>query len=132
MNNETPILLVEDNEDDVFALKWAVKKAQIKNPVHLASDGQKAIDYLAGVGSLHPRPLLVFLDLKLPYKSGIEVLGWVREQPHLAEIPVVILSGSDEARDHKATSELGAKAYLVKPPSPEDLLRALALSVQRA
>jgi len=132
MNEDIPILLVEDNEDDVFALKWAVKKAQIPNPVHLASDGQKAIDYLAAIGGINPRPLLVLLDLKLPYKSGIEVLTWIRQQPNLAEIPVVILSGSDEARDHKATSELGAKAYLVKPPSPEDLLKVLALSAQPA
>src|SRR3954469_18637827 len=100
------ILLVEDNEDDVFALRRALKKAQIANPVQVAEDGQKAVDYLAGVGHYadreeYPIPRLVLLDLKLPYRNGMEVLAWIRQQRSLDSLPVVILSGSDEARDHK-------------------------------
>jgi len=131
-DNLGTILLVEDNEDDVFALKRALKKADIHVRLQVAGDGIQATDYLGGVGqygdrTAYPLPSLVLLDLKLPYKGGIEVLRWVREQPSLTDVPIVILTGSDEARDHKITSELGARAYLVKPPEPSDLLRVVDL-----
>lgn len=127
------VLLVEDNEDDVFALRWALRKAQIDLSVQIAGDGQQAIDYLAGVGvyadrRLHPLPGLVLLDLKLPYRTGTEVLAWIRERPTLDEIPIVVLSGSDEPRDREHVSALGARDYLVKPPTAEDLRRILGQS----
>jgi CheY-like chemotaxis protein len=122
---------VEDDEDDVFALKWVLKKAQITNPIQVAPDGQQAIDYLSGVGMYadrekYPLPHLVFLDLKLPYRTGIEVLAWIRQQSRFDSLPVVILSGSDEARDHANAKALGAREYLVKPPTPEQVARILA------
>lgn len=124
------ILLIEDSEDDAFALHWALKKAKITYPVQVAVDGQQAVDYLAGVGKYvdreaHPIPFLVLLDLKLPYRSGLEVLVWIRQQATLAEIPVVVLSGSDEARDHDSASALGALDYLVKPATPDQLTRLI-------
>jgi CheY-like chemotaxis protein len=124
------ILLVEDNEDDAFALKWALRKAQVTLPIQVADDGQKAIDYLAGVGAYtererYPLPNLVLLDLKLPYRTGMEVLAWIRERARFDALPVVILSGSDESRDHDTAAALGAREYLVKPPTPEQMLRVL-------
>ncbi|AIE85890.1 response regulator [Fimbriimonas ginsengisoli] len=124
------ILLVEDNEDDVFALRRSLKKAQVANPVQVAEDGQKALDYLAGVGPYadreqYPLPRLVLLDLKLPYRNGMEVLAWIRQQRSLDALPVVILSGSDEARDHKNAAALGIHDYLVKPPSPDRILQVI-------
>ncbi len=124
------VLLVEDFDDDVFAFKWALKKADVTLPVQVATDGQRAIDYLSGFGAYadreaHPLPSLVFLDLKLPYVSGMEVLAWIRQRPELDSVPVVILSGSDEARDHEQAASLGAADYVVKPASPADLRRIL-------
>ncbi len=131
--HEQTILVVEDNEDDVFALRWALKKAKIRNPLQVATDGQVAVHYLDGHVAYsdrekYPLPSFIFLDLKLPYRNGFEVLAWVREQPHLNNIPVVILSGSDEERDHERARSLGVAAYLVKPAKVEQLQSALKLA----
>ena len=124
------ILVVEDNEDDVFALRRAIKKAGVANPLRVVTDGQEAVDYLAATAdptrqSQHPLPFLVLLDLKLPYRDGFEVLEWIRGQPHLAQMVVVMLTGSDERRDHQRAYSLGARSYLVKPALAEDIRRLL-------
>jgi CheY-like chemotaxis protein len=80
------ILLVEDNEDDAFFMKRALHDAGIRNRVIHVEDGRQAIDYLSGTGEFADRerapiPMIVFLDLKLPFKSGHEVLEWIRQQP---------------------------------------------------
>jgi CheY-like chemotaxis protein len=129
LTSET-ILLVEDNEDDVFAFKWALRKALVSKPIQVVTDGRRAITYLGGDNEFadreqYPVPSMVFLDLKLPYVSGHEVLEWIRKQPQYRELPVVILSGSDEDRDHKRAHENGANGYLVKPVSPETLSRVI-------
>lgn len=129
-SNDT-ILLVEDNEDDVFALRRAIKKAGINNPLRVATDGQQAIDFLTAAAdpatrTQHPLPFVVLLDLKLPYRDGFEVLEWIRGQPHLSGLTVVMLTGSDERRDHQRASELGARSYLVKPASADDMKALLA------
>ena len=126
------ILVVEDNEDDVFLMKWALKEAGISKPVHVAEHGQDAIDYLAGTGrysdrTRYPIPFLVFLDLKLPYKSGFEVFAWIRTQPSLQQVTVAILTSSPEERDRKQAGQLGAQAYLIKPPTA-DMLTGLIRS----
>jgi CheY-like chemotaxis protein len=124
------LLLVEDNRDDVFFLQRALQKANISAPIEVAQDGQAAIDYLkAGIGcrELAPRPLpvVVLLDLKVPYVSGFEVLKWIREQPALANLPVVILTSSPEQRDRELALALGATGYLVKPPTAEMMRQLL-------
>ena len=128
------ILLVEDNDDDAFAMKRALKRAGITNPLQITIDGQQALEYLAGVGDFQdrarfPLPFLVFLDLKLPYVHGFEVLSWMRQQPALSSIVVVVLTGSAETRDHEKASELGARSYLVKPPTPQ-VLKDIVSSVE--
>ena len=120
----TSILLVEDNEDDVFVMKRALKLAQITNPLQIATDGQMAVDYLSGAGEFadrekYPLPFIVFLDLKLPYVHGFEVLAWMRRQPQLDSIVVIVLTSSAEERDHQRAYYLGARSYLVKPPTPD-------------
>src|ERR1700749_54381 len=82
------ILLVEDNEDEVFMMQRAFLKASITNPLQAVSNGEEALEYLEGRGhfsdrSKHPFPLVVFLDLNMPKKSGLEVLEYVRQQPSL-------------------------------------------------
>ncbi|MBC8095621.1 MAG: response regulator [Akkermansiaceae bacterium] len=124
------LLLVEDNEDDVFLMRRALKKAGINQPLQVVMDGQEALDYLGATGrfadqSQFPTPTLVFLDLKLPYVHGFEVLGWIRQQNSLKGLPVVILTSSPEERDRQRAHDLGAKAYFVKPPSGEVLLQAM-------
>jgi CheY-like chemotaxis protein len=116
------LLLVEDNEDDVFLMKRALKQAEIQNPMYVVGDGEQAIDYLAGNGEfkdrdLYPLPALVFLDLKLPFKSGHDVLAWIRHEAELVELVVVVLTSSDEASDIDRAYKLGANSYLVKPPT---------------
>jgi CheY-like chemotaxis protein len=126
MNPSAPLLLVEDNEDDVFIFRRVFRRAGLSHPLQVVSDGQEAIDYLAGVGAFadrdaHPWPSLVFLDLKLPRRSGHEVLAWIASQPELPPLPVIVLTSSAELRDLQRSRELGALHYLVKPPSPEAL-----------
>jgi CheY-like chemotaxis protein len=120
------LLLVEDNEDDQFIMKRALERAGVVNPLIILEDGRKAIDYLAGAGqfrdrSQYPLPALIFLDLKLPLKSGLEVLQWTREQRELQTIVVVVLTSSDRPSDIKAAYQAGANSYLVKPPTATEL-----------
>lgn len=131
------ILQVEDSEDDVFMMKRVLKKAGVPNPVRVAWDGQQAMDYLAAAldparRQDHPLPVLVLLDLKLPYRDGFEVLEWIRAQPALADLHVVMLTGSGEARDRQRALALGARAYLVKPASIDDIRSLLPASERRA
>lgn len=125
MNTEgRRILLVEDNEDDVFLMRRALKTARLPLEISVAHDGQEAIDYLSGLGDFadrtkYPLPSLVLLDLKMPRRHGFEVLSWIRAEPTLKDLTVVVLTSSPEERDRKKASELGAHAYRVKPPTAE-------------
>jgi len=114
------LLLVEDNEDDLFFMQRAIKAAEISNALQVVRDGQAAIDYLAGEGEYadrnrFPTPCLTLLDLKLPRRSGFEVLSWLRRQSELQALVVIVLSTSKERRDIENAYGLGANAYLVKP-----------------
>ena len=108
------------------------RQAGVANPIHVARDGQEAIDYLHGTGkfadrSHFPLPGLVLLDLKLPFVMGLDVLKWIRQQPDFTPI-VVILSSSRQPEDIAAAYRLGANAYLVKPAEMsklDDMARAL-------
>lgn len=79
----------------------------------------------------HPLPSLVFLDLKLPYLSGFDVLEWLRQQAPFKELPVVVLTSSSEDRDRERAKELGVKAYFVKPPTREMVLEAMQILTNR-
>lgn len=115
------ILLVEDNEDDVFLMKRALKSARIFNPLQVAEDGNLAIEYLAGEGpfadrALFPYPAVMFLDLKLPHKSGFEVLAWLNGRRDLVRPVVVVLSSSNSPQDMEQVLALGGGLYAIKPP----------------
>ena len=127
-----PILQIEDEENDILFLKLAAEKAGILKPVQVARDGREAIDYLAGNGKFadrdqYPLPCLVLLDLKLPQVPGMEVLKFIRSQPDLAAIIVVVFTSSDQDRDVEAAYRLGANSYIVKPASPKELLNLLGI-----
>jgi CheY-like chemotaxis protein len=120
------ILLVEDSDDDVFIMKHALKQAQIANPLQIATTGQAALDYLSGANQYadrerFPLPFIVFLDLKLPYVHGFELLAWMRLRRELSSIVVVVLTSSAEEKDHQKAYALGARSYLVKPPTAQAL-----------
>jgi CheY-like chemotaxis protein len=92
----------------------------------VAEDGQEALDYLAGAGKFadrtnYPLPVVVFLDLKLPFISGHDVLTWIRRQKDLDSLVVIVLTSSNEASDLSRCYALGANSYVVKPPTPEQL-----------
>jgi CheY-like chemotaxis protein len=126
MTTQRALLLVEDNEDDVFLMKRALKGAHVLNPLYVVEDGQEAVDYLSGTGKFadreqYPLPAVIFLDLKLPYISGHDVLAWIRRQKEFDGIVVIVLTSSNEASDLSRCYSLGANSYVVKPPTPEQL-----------
>src|SRR5689334_9161892 len=122
-----PILLIEDNEDDVFLMQRAIENAAIVNALFVVEDGQQAIDYMDGTGkfsdrSRYPLPALIFLDLKLPIVKGLEVLAWIREKPEFDNTVIVVLTSSNEPKDLNESYRLGANSYVVKPPTANQLL----------
>jgi len=127
MTPASAILLVEDNDDDVFLMKHALNAAGVANPLFVVESGQLAIDYLSGAGaysdrSRYPMPVVVFLDLKLPLMSGHEVLAWIRAQRQLETLVVVVLTSSNEPADVRRSYSLGANSYLMKPLTARQLL----------
>lgn len=127
-----PILLVEDNYNDVLLIERAFRKAQIKPILSIVSDGDEAISYLSreghyADGKRYPFPLLILLDLKLPRRSGLEVLAWLKQQPRLKRLLVVVLTSSQEECDLSQAYELGANSYLLKPIDFQDFVGLVEL-----
>jgi CheY-like chemotaxis protein len=128
---EEPILLVEDNPDDLALMMRALKRAQVANPVHTVTTGGDAIRYLKGEGQFadrkrFPLPYLILLDLKLPEVPGLEVLQWIRTNLDFAVV-VVVLSSSAEAQDVITAAKRHCNSYLVKPDSLQELYDLAAL-----
>jgi CheY-like chemotaxis protein len=124
--NLKTILVTEDVENEGVLLKHAFEKAGVKAPLEFVRDGQEAIDYLGGTAQYsdrakYPFPGLLLLDLKLPARSGFEVLEWVRARAGLKRLPVVVFSASARAEDVTRAYELGASSYLVKPMDVAEL-----------
>src|SRR5436190_22190000 len=120
------ILLFEDDDNDTFLLQRALKKMGIQNPVHRVADGQEGIDYLTGNGPYadrgrYPFPRVVLLDLKMPRKSGLEVLEWIKAHPEYKVIPTIIFTASREQQDIVRSYGLGANCFVAKPSKFEDL-----------
>ena len=124
MTSANAILLVEDNEDDVFLLQRAFRKAGIENPLQVVIDGQQALDYLEGKEAYadrvkFPLPFVLFLDLNMPRKKGLEVLEQIRATPSLRSLMVNILSSSTRSADINRAADLGANTYFIKPTQLE-------------
>jgi CheY-like chemotaxis protein len=122
-----PILLVEDEENDVMLLQRAFRRSGMVNPLQVVRHGDDAVAYLEGTGEYadrakYPLPVLVLLDLKLPRRTGLEVLEWVKERDVVRKIPIVVLTSSKNDEDVNRAYELGVNSYLVKPVSFETLL----------
>ena len=120
---KTPILLVEDNDDDAMLIQRTLKSAGVTNPVHRLSDGDAAILYLRKrIKSRieNSLPKLVLLDLRMSGIQGLEVLQWIRQQPALARLRVVVLTVQNDLREVNRAYALGANSFLVKPLEIED------------
>jgi len=118
-----PILLVEDNPDDVLILKRSWKKRDIRNPMYVVNDGEEALQFLKREGNYvdAPTPGLIILDLNMPKKDGFEVLENIKCNDLLRSIPVIILTSSDRDKDIKRAYQLGCNCYIVKPVSSKKL-----------
>ncbi|MFN7137861.1 MAG: response regulator [Limisphaerales bacterium] len=122
------ILLVEDNDDHAYFIQHAFRQARLANPTFRVTNGDEAVEYLKGEGKYsnrceYPLPSLILLDLKMPRRNGFEVLEWIRQQPGLKGLRVVVLTTSDEIRDVNRAYELGANSFLVKPVSVPDFMQ---------
>lgn len=128
MSRQPPtVLVVEDDPTDALMIQRAFAKAAVHARLQTVSHGEAAVDYLTGVGqfadrSSFPLPAMMLLDLKLPRLSGLEVLAWLRQQPGLKRLPVVVLTSSRETHDLKGAYERGVNSYLLKPVTFQALL----------
>jgi CheY-like chemotaxis protein len=128
------ILLAEDDENQVLFVKRAFKHAGLLNPLVVVEDGEQAIAYLKGEGKYanrdeYPLPCLLLLDLKMPNKNGFEVLEWIRQQPGLSALRVVVLTTSDQVHDVNRAYHLGANSFLTKPVDFRDFVQ-LTISIK--
>jgi len=108
-----PILIVEDDKIDIITIQHAIEKLSITNPIYLVTNGEEALEFLRD--PLYPQPGLIILDLNMPRMGGIEFLRHKKDDPEIKNIPVVVLTTSDEEKDILDTYELCAKGYMVKP-----------------
>lgn len=124
-----PIVLVEDNPNDLELTLVALEKARLANDVVVLRDGAEAIDYLSCSGSYINRergnPAVVLLDIKLPKLTGLDVLEYIKRDAELKSVPVVMLTSSRQEPDLQRSYELGVNAYVVKPVSFDDFVRAV-------
>lgn len=111
------ILLVEDNKGDVGLVEEVFEESKIRNNLHVTEDGEEAMLYLHGEGKFSgsSRPDLILLDLNLPKKDGREVLREVKEDSNLKNIPIVVLTTSNDEKDILEAYDLHANAYVTKP-----------------
>jgi CheY-like chemotaxis protein len=125
---QVPILLAEDDDNDILFMQLAFRKAAVPNPLFTVHDGDEAIEYLEGNGrfgdrTVYPLPCLVLTDLKMPRANGFDLLRWLQQRPDLADIPAIVLSSSDQPSDRQLALNLGAKEYWVKPAQIEVLMQ---------
>jgi len=127
------VIVVEDVESELLLLKRAFQAAKIRNPIHYFRDGQEAIDWLnpmtngGGRDRFNTHPALMLLDLKMPRKTGLEVLEWLRAHPPLNRLATVMMSNSESASDINRAYDLGCNAYLLKPLNYSDLVELVEL-----
>jgi len=115
MLQNRPILLVEDNPMDVDLTRRAFTRRKVINPFEVATDGEEALKLILGWENGEPLPVVILLDINLPKINGLDVLRVYKRHPTLQQVPVIVLTGSDEDRDIQAAYDLGANSYIVKP-----------------
>lgn len=126
LTSPVAILIADDDTQDTMLVRMAAQRAALGIRLESVTDGEQAIDYLLGRAAYadrqsHPFPSMMLLDLKMPRLSGFDVLDFVRREPQLRRLPIVIFSSSDDPKDIKRAYEAGANSYLCKPHSNDDL-----------
>jgi CheY-like chemotaxis protein len=132
MDKQNLVLVAEDNPDDAILLRRALQKAGIDARVKIVSDGEEMLLYLQAKGAYadranNPLPNLIILDLKMPRRSGLEVLAWIAQHPELIVVPTIVLSASNLDNDVRSAYNLGANTYFVKPTTFEELVDTMRM-----
>ena len=127
-----PILLVEDDENDVLFVQRACRRVGVKTALNVATSGGQAIEYLSGIGPFadraqFPLPCLLLMDLNPTGRSGLEILKWMRAQPSLRHIIVILWSSSAAPDIVRQAYHAGVNSFLIKPGDPEALAGMIEL-----
>jgi two-component system, response regulator len=125
-----PVLLAEDNHDDIVAIRRAWKQAKIANPLFVVRNGEECLDFLYQRGASSepdtaPWPGLLLLDIRMPRLDGLQVLKRIRAEKGLRRLPVVILTTSKDEEDRLTSYDLGVNAYITKPVGFDNLTKAI-------
>ena len=120
LNNLVRILLVDDDEDCRLLIRDAIESARIKNHIDEVADGEEALDFLYQKNQYASaqRPGLIFLDIDMPGKNGIEVLKTIKNDSRLRPIPVIMMTSITDDKEKRLAAENGANSYAVKPTDP--------------
>jgi len=127
MHRQCMILIVDDDENDIFFVKRAFTEINVHCTFHMLKNGQEVVDYLSGHEQYgnrdrYPLPIMMLMDLKMPVMDGFEVLAWLRAQPGIKVIPTVVFSSSDLPADITRAYELGANSFMTKSVTYDGLL----------
>ncbi len=130
MQQKCTILIVDDDENDIFFARRAFTDINVHCQFQVLKNGQEAVDYLAGCGAYanrekFPLPMMILMDLKMPIMDGFQVLEWLRKRPGIKVIPTIVFSSSDVPRDITRAYELGANSFMTKSVTYDGLLLKL-------
>jgi CheY-like chemotaxis protein len=122
--------VADDDTDFSYLIRYAIRKAGIRASVRFVQDGQAAIDYLEGNGEyarrdVFPLPHFAIIDIRMPCKTGLQVLEWIRTSVMFRALPVMMISLDDIPDDRKRAKELAAEAYVIKRSSNQEMADAL-------
>jgi len=131
--NHGLIFLIEDRPDEIELMKQALHQAGVTNPLRMISDGAEAIAYFEGRDRYadrhtYPLPRLVLLDLKLPNRTGLDIVKWLKNDDRLKRIPVILVTSSREVSDMEKAYSAGVNSYLVKPTSFRDFVETMKIT----
>jgi CheY-like chemotaxis protein len=132
MNEDALILIVEDDDYDALLFQDAFRRAGIPNPFKILLNGDEGIDYLSGTGPFEaqddlPAPGLSFIDLHRPVTGGLEFVRWLKSEPSLSEVPVIVMTDSDDRDTLKEAYDAGANLAFCKPAEGDKFVEAVRL-----
>ena len=131
MHQQCTILIVDDDENDIFFAKRAFTEINVHCTFQILKNGQEAVDYLGGTRRIRrpaksiPLPMMILMDLKMPIMDGFQVLEWLRQRPGIKVIPTIVFSSSDVPTDITRAYELGANSFMTKSVTYDGLLLKL-------